>query len=443
MFCWVAVQSDRDGSLSYTLLYTYRCMVKYYTTKGYWVASVDPSVNVEKQTQWDGNATWPQRNYFGEPRQLGEEATELTGNRASISLIKVDKDQLEPVPKKLVDRTFHELRYYIGSPTPDRLLALACNPFTASVAVTVLEYLSEDLQEAALAADDQDTSDYAFDFTQLAKQALEEQIRETCSALLPAMQGQATAEEAPAAPATVDLEVQRMLQRRRPRSQQRTPTVAVDPVKKEIDEFFSFDFNPRQAMANQKPPVPNDVLNSIGTDKDYWMANWETIAKYFDIMQWWERGGKERFPLIYIVACCILALPDSNGHQERTFSAATWMDGKLKNRQTDLTFQMKVILYKNKDFLEAHRKVIQEAARLVAEERVKDLLDLSAMMRSASIADEAPKDGEDATMTEAETASITVSVASEEEWDEGDLDAELDSFIQTVAQATTGSEEGP
>ena len=65
-------------------------------------------------------------------------------------------------------------------------------------------------------------------------------------------------------------------------------------------------------------------------------------------MEWWENYGKDKFPKIYVIACLILALPDSNGNQERTFSACTWMDGKLKKNQGEGTFQTKCVLYKTK-----------------------------------------------------------------------------------------------
>ena len=105
-------------------------------------------------------------------------------------------------------------------------------------------------------------------------------------------------------------------------------------------------------------------------------------------MDWWERVGRNSYPLIYPVACAILALPESNGNQERTFSAATWMDGKLKKKQSDLTFQMKVLLYKNRDFLERHKHHAEEDARKEAEARTKALLKVSAALRSDDDIDE-------------------------------------------------------
>ena len=111
----------------------------------------------------------------------------------------------------------------------------------------------------------------------------------------------------------------------------------------------------------------------IGTKKRHWIDNWETIAEVFDVMKWWETH-KNMFPNIYIVACHILASPDSNANQERTFSAATWFDGKLSNRQNDATFQMRVLLYKNEEFINTSKITISEQYKNMARETSVELL---------------------------------------------------------------------
>ena len=95
-------------------------------------------------------------------------------------------------------------------------------------------------------------------------------------------------------------------------------------------------------------------------------------------MRWWEEHGKDDFPRIYVIACCILMMPDSNGHQERTFSSATWMDGKLNKRQSPATFEMKNLLYRNMDFMSKAkliitRELLQELKEM-ASRAVSDLL---------------------------------------------------------------------
>ena len=104
--------------------------------------------------------------------------------------------------------------------------------------------------------------------------------------------------------------------------------------------------------------------------------NWELIAKHFDPMEYWHTVGRQQFPHIYIVACLYLAMPNSNGHQERTFSTATWFDGKLNNRQHDVTLEMKIVVARNKFFLQQVDEDLQESHRKAAEATTKALLEL-------------------------------------------------------------------
>jgi hAT family C-terminal dimerisation region len=127
----------------------------------------------------------------------------------------------------------------------------------------------------------------------------------------------------------------------------------------------------------------------VGVNKSDWVKQFEIIVEHFGIFKWWETIGKKSFPLIYPVAIRILSLPDSNGNQERTFSAATWMDGKLNSRQNDMTFQMKVLPYKNQGFLEEHKKEVLEEHRKAAAARTKALLqEDTADMEDSDIDDE-------------------------------------------------------
>jgi hypothetical protein len=139
----------------------------------------------------------------------------------------------------------------------------------------------------------------------------------------------------------------------------------VDEVEAELQCYAEYTHDWSKNMASEG--VDPKIVKKIGTNIDSWAENWQLISENFDIMKWWE-NQKTRFPLIYLVACHILAAPDSNGHQERTFSAATWMDGKLSNRQTDATFQRKVLLYKNADYIKESRISISENFKKKARE---------------------------------------------------------------------------
>ena len=59
------------------------------------------------------------------------------------------------------------------------------------------------------------------------------------------------------------------------------------------------------------------------------------------------------------------------------------MDGKLNKQQNDLTFQMKLLLHKNKDFLKHNAGVMSDRMRAMAEARTKKLLEVSAGLRDA------------------------------------------------------------
>jgi hAT family C-terminal dimerisation region len=135
--------------------------------------------------------------------------------------------------------------------------------------------------------------------------------------------------------------------------------------------------------------MPVETHHLVGVNKADWVKQFEIIVEHFDVFKWWETIEKNSFPLIYPVAIRILSLPDSNGNQERTFSAATWMDGKLNSRQNDMTFQMKVLLYKNQGFLEEHKKEVEEKNRKAAAARTRALLQEStALMEDSNIDDE-------------------------------------------------------
>ena len=88
------------------------------------------------------------------------------------------------------------------------------------------------------------------------------------------------------------------------------------------------------------------------------------------------------------MACIYLVLPDSNGHQERVFSACTRMDGILKQSQNPATFEMKVLHCKNKEVMEELRGLLDESTRSIARLATTDLLDLSRVMKGLSVDEE-------------------------------------------------------
>ena len=61
------------------------------------------------------------------------------------------------------------------------------------------------------------------------------------------------------------------------------------------------------------------------------------------------------------------------------------MDGKPSKNQNDMTFQMKVLLYKNQAFLQKHRDCAIVDSQNKAERRTKELLQLSAKLRGRGV----------------------------------------------------------
>jgi hypothetical protein len=63
------------------------------------------------------------------------------------------------------------------------------------------------------------------------------------------------------------------------------------------------------------------------------------------------------------------------------------MDGKLRKRQSEMTFQMKVLLYKNQGFLESHKQRVKEEHKKAAQQRTKEMIAMVAKDKKDSDSD--------------------------------------------------------
>jgi hypothetical protein len=275
------------------------------------------------------------------------------------------KANLNPVAAKLIDRIITDFANYCGTPTEHQLLAMACNPLSATVGFKLIsDYQKALINKGKLSARLHE------DFKKEAYAILEKTIREKCSNMLNDKKVPESAMDVsavtltPEEPEKEDEEENFLIEVRRTKVVQSKDST-VDEVEAELLCYAEYTHDWSKNMASEG--VDPKIVKQIGTNIDSWAENWQLISDNFDIMKWWE-NQKTRFPLIYLVACHILAAPDSNGHQERTFSAATWMDGKLSNRQTDATFQRKVLLYKNADYIKESRISISENFKKKARE---------------------------------------------------------------------------
>eukprot|EP00171_Calliarthron_tuberculosum_P014792 IDg14792t1 len=299
------VQTDNFEAMSYTFPHTFAVFCTYVFCNRWYYADVEKSSNVDTETRWDGNAKFPDRDVTGKPLNQAAEA----GFR-QVSLIRTTKSRLEVVPRRLIGRLGREFINYGAMVTNNQLL------------FKHMEYKAR------------------------SKAALIEALKDICSEILRKTDDQITAAAAPVAPANNDDseddddDIFRAVRKRQATQQRSTGGNSdTDPVTAEVERFFESNYiNWKQQLSANG--VSDGLVASLDNNPEEVQKNWPTIAKHFDPMQYWETTGKAQFPHIYWAACLYLALPDSNGHQERTFSAATWMDGKLNNRQTDATFEM-------------------------------------------------------------------------------------------------------
>jgi hAT family C-terminal dimerisation region len=391
------VQSDRPGAISYTLFFTLRTWVVYLTLKKWYVAETRRSEHPEEYSRWDGSYNFPPRTYKGVP--IADGAHGKTRKKKYIPMNPVKRDHLHPTAKKLLDRLITEMTNYGVVAKRDRLLAMACNPFMATHGMEELDLLMAFVN-------DHETykeliSSVTIEHQKTAMEILVQEIKSTCSLIIPNNDdngggGSGVVGNDDDAEAE---EVDEMEELRRRRANERVESNYdnLDPVESQVHAFFNQQFDPRSGM-------PLETHQLVGATKFDWIKQWETIVEHFDIFKWWESIGKNSFPLIYPVAIRILSLPDSNGNQERTFSAATWMDGKLNTRQKDMTFQMKVLLYKNQAFLEEHKKDVLEENRKAAAARTKALLKSSMDNMKDSDIDDELEGWMDAFWTDDETA---------------------------------------
>jgi len=352
------VQTDLPGSMAYTYYLLFRTWVTYMTNDQWWVAETRSSEVVDVTDKWDGNARWPKRNYFGQPIEKIVKGT-------MINVVPISRNKLDERAKTLIDRLCKEFLNYGAKPTKNRLLACACHPFMATHGMMELEIMSTILEETTDLSDEMNDLIRSFDFNfkEQAIQALIEEIKDVCSEIIPAG-GNQESTSAESKPLTKKEEVRlRLLQK----SRKQVHTDLVDPVERQVKEFFNQSFDPLTFLQPE-------LRKAVGDSVEDWMQNIEVIMAHLNVFAWWELTGKSMFPWIYPVACRILSLPESNGSQERTFSAATWMDGNLNRRQNDMTFQMKVLLYKNNDLMKVQEKFATEERMKEAEKRTKDLL---------------------------------------------------------------------
>jgi hypothetical protein len=365
------LQTNRFGSGSYSFLYTYRCYQVYATQDVWYVADVCKQSNSDRKNWWHAGATFPARTYFGHPDKEKEMPNTQVCPMVQINPKK--RAEMTLVARMLIARIEKEFRNYTAMANNNQLIAMACNPLTANVGMRELTVQSYKIQSYSIL--ENDSQPFAYNYTEASKTAVIKEIKKVCSEMLVAKAVPVFADDQTTSTASIN-DIDQLYAFVDTREKKRAKVVSQNPVEEEVNKFFNNETNWHGILKHSKAsPCPASLLKKIGSNQLDYVKKWEMIAERFNIMEWWEDVGKSQYPYIYVLACIILPLPDSNGSQERTFSSATWMDGKLNKRQSDATFQMKVILQQNSAFMDRDRiAVIKEEHMAAAAESTKQLV---------------------------------------------------------------------
>jgi len=141
---------------------------------------------------------------------------------------------------------------------------------------------------------------------------------------------------------------------------------SLDPseqAKRAVGAFMDMDFNAEEELKNQlkrkgKDGKSIDWKRVKGNDTLY-------ISSQFDSREWWVKVGRKAHPLVFLVVPAIIALPASNGFQERTFSTCTYFDDPLRQRLKNSRFEMALLLAVNEELLTGKVPSDEEAKEIV------------------------------------------------------------------------------
>jgi hypothetical protein len=365
------VQSDQFGALSYSIMRIFPVYVVYLLQTVWKVANVSREGQEDDDDGWwDGTAKFPKRDHRGKP--LADPTTLIHRHDKKKKVVlfeKIKKVDLDPMAQKLIERIGVEFKEYCGTPTERQLVAMACNPLSVSVGFQWIQEHQDALKKKGYNADH-----LHVDFKKKAFVLLYTAIKVMCSHILgTTSDSQTVASATTPEPARKEDDEEDYMAGSKVDDDDKIETSAssYEVLKAELAIYMDYKHDWSTTCANDGASI--QLLKIIGTKKRHWIDNWEYISEAFDVMKWWE-AHRNTFPNVYIVACHVLATPDSNANQERTFSAATWFDGKLSNRQNDATFQMRVLLYKNAEFIKTSKITIAEQYKIMARENSLQLL---------------------------------------------------------------------
>ena len=154
-----------------------------------------------------------------------------------------------------------------------------------------------------------------------------------------------------------------------------------DKIEQEVDEFFDMCFDPVKELKDQ--------LGRLGKNWKKSGIDWKRVEEYdtlyisrlFDLVEWWKNRGIGLFPHVVVAVPSIIAVPSSNGHQERTFSTCTYFDDELRSRLKEERFEMAVLIAVNKTMTKIEIPTSNEAKAIVSK-AVANVVALSSDLES-------------------------------------------------------------
>lgn len=362
------VQTNNVATISYCALRCYRLTVIYFTKDEWDVADVCEYNN--QTNKWHGNAKFPKRPIS--PKFSVTQSKHKSLNE--VNLIKIKTDDLVDVAQKLVKRMKAECTHYMKDVSRLQLVAMALNPLSATLGLKEMDELSYYLGIVT------DSTDNCRNWKRDCRKATIQYVRKKMAHKLDEDSEEESEDDEPAA--NVDSAWAKIMRQNKPAPA--TESEKSCAVTREVDAFLELKINWQTELQIQQ--VSDKVVRSIGDNENAWLNSFEIIAKHFDPFKWWHRVGKLNFKLLFPVVVALLTLPESNGRQERTFSAATWFDTKLGINQLTATHEIKVMLYENRFLVEAVKTHMTGEYSKLAQKATREMIFLSNQIRASAAA---------------------------------------------------------
>ena len=142
----------------------------------------------------------------------------------------------------------------------------------------------------------------------------------------------------------------------------------IEQIEREVDAFFSQQFDPLQELKDQYKRMDKD-WEKADNDEQRIKNDYDSLylSHLLDLAEWWKNVGRKKFEYIFLAVPSIMSLPASNAHQERTFSMCTHFNDELRGRLRDDKFEQSVIIAVNKGFTKIKVPTEEEATVIIAE----------------------------------------------------------------------------